>query len=379
MNKNQIHSLYIHFPYCRHLCNYCDFYKHKLSSENDDITTKNFNSKLINQFSQLEHFHSENNFQLGVLETLYIGGGTPSLWGEKGIQLFSNKVDRSLKLKANCEFTLEVDPGTATFNQLDQWQKLGVNRFSCGVQSVDDNYLALFDRFHRLEDVENLLNYFFERDINFSVDLLLGAPQGREKRNIQWEINKILQFKPKHLSVYILSTRKNYPLFDSLPEDDLIEKEYFFVADVLQGHGFNHYEVSNFAIPGFESMHNQAYWKMDSVAAAGPIGTGFLYQKGHETALRYQSNSSLDKITTEILNKKQLCLERLYLSLRSNIGVQLGDNLAQYNLSKESEKLFNQWVNDGFGVIGNDKFIFNYRGWIMLDTFISKLFPFHLD
>ena len=320
----EINSLYIHFPFCQHLCNYCDFYKHKLENEKQVIDFEIFLNK---QFEYHQSYLSQNGYKLGKLETLYIGGGTPSLWKKRGAQFLKSFVERH----ENCEFTIEIDPDTWVEGDIDRWQEIGVNRFSLGSQAYSEKFLKVMDRTHLLSDVEKSVKYFSERGLNFSVDLMLGLPGSEGERNIQEELRGLLKYSPSHFSVYILKTRKNYLLNTSLPSDDYIRGEYLEVSEMLSKNGYNHYEVSNFAKKDKKSKHNIKYWNYASVAALGPNATGLLVDK--DRATRYQWKSISLGVSEEVLEGSSLIIEKLFLGLRHK------NKFDFFSIFKEEEKL----------------------------------------
>jgi oxygen-independent coproporphyrinogen-3 oxidase len=309
-----------------------------------------------------------SQFDWERLKTLYIGGGTPSLWSSEGIE-FVQYIKSDLNISPG-EITLEVDPDTWNDKEIEQWLKVGVNRFSLGVQAYDDKVLSKLDRQHTISDVEKTLKYFNERDLNFSVDLLIGAPI--KKRNITNELEKILEYKPKHLSVYILKTRANYPHKNEEPVDDYIANEYMKVSSLLKNNSYNHYEVSNYALPGYESQHNLSYWKLANVLAIGPNATGF-YVEG-EKARRYQVSAKTNKFVFEELSKEAFKLEKFYLALRTNLGVRPNKFINEDEWEKVYKSL-KTWADEGaFIKLSYDQIILSSYGYLFIDSIIDDFF-----
>ena len=383
--KSKTHSLYLHFPFCLHLCNYCDFYKHLLRPENSKEKISEFESKLNLQILQMKDYHQQNNADLAELESFYMGGGTPSLWGKQGIQYLQDLISSEFVLKPDVEWTLEVDPNTVSLEVLDLYFELGVNRISVGVQSYDDDYLKLLDRIHQKKDIEYLLNHLKTKKINFSVDLLIGIPLLEKARNIEDEINSLIQFNPSHFSVYILSNRQNYPHLKKMPNDELVAEEYLKVCSILSKAGFHQYEVSNFSLPGFESKHNWNYWLSNNVAAIGPVATGYInLEKMTEKkgAIRYQFQATQNNLKeTERLTEEQLKMEEIYLLLRTKRGINLSLLIHKSNQIPEAlATLVNLWDEQGLirysaqNVISfQHNLILNSKGMIILDTLFIGL------
>jgi oxygen-independent coproporphyrinogen III oxidase len=370
---DQIKSLYIHFPFCRHLCNYCDFYK-KVPQSADEV--RRFEKEFLENFETHENFLKTHNSSWGNLETLYIGGGTPSLWGQAGISFFKQFLkDKKLKLDTDCEFTLEANPSSMTLDDLYKWQELGVNRYSVGVQSLNSQFIKALDRIHSLKDSYDILKILKEQKANYSIDFMLGLPHSKKyERDIIEELKKALEFSPSHFSVYILTVHSNYKYLKFLPEEQWIQEEYLLVSEFLKEQGFGHYEVSNFSKPGFESKHNLSYWNAKSVAALGPSSTGFL----QEEKLRYKWAPNKPKLELEQLTDEEFLMEKIYLQLRTAKGASfeklcsfLGDNDAREKI--ESLKIFledNQYAKKG----PSNRVILNSQGYLMMDSIMNECF-----
>lgn len=362
----------MHFPFCIHLCNYCDFYKHKLT--NTDQITK-FEDLLEKSWVVHQKILSEQNAHLDLLETLYLGGGTPSLWGKEGANYFEkNFLNSKILIDDNCEFTMEVDPNTYTDESISAWRKLGVNRFSLGVQAFRDEQLKLLDRKHSQKDVENTLNYFKKLKTNFSIDILIGAPSNNN-RNIKDEIHRFIEFEPSHFSVYILQTRKNYPHNDKLPLDEKIRDEYLEVVEILEKNGFDQYEVSNFAKSGKESKHNLNYWKYNSVSGLGPNATGLIVKNENE-ALRYQWKSLSAGYQLEELKNDSLRIEKAYLGLRNSLG--LSHSFFTQTELKTIQPILKKWSESGYLKTSKSNIRLSPLGYLMLDSLIDDLFKIDL-
>lgn len=367
---NDIKSLYFHIPFCRHLCNYCDFYKVKFDKTSNDLVQ--FQNYLENAWLQHESFLAENQFKMEGLDTLYFGGGTPSLWGKSGADFFKDYKREKFSLNQGYEFTMEADPAAWDEFSMTEWINTGVNRFSLGVQSFSEKFLKVLDRNHTKGDVIETLEYFSDSLDNYSVDFLIGIPNSVEyKRDVLLELEQILKFEPKHISLYILSTRKNYPLNQYLPTEDFVADEYLSIANFLKDKGFNHYEVSNFAKPGYESKHNLAYWNYHSVAGIGPSATGLI--TNDQLTKRYKWKVSSAEFQIENLSISEVLLEKIYLALRTNLGLDLKQILDMSSYEKIL-KLSKTWEDRGLATIEDDKVILNSNGFLILDTLMNEIF-----
>lgn len=366
---NSLESLYIHFPFCRHLCNYCDFYK---SLKENEQQVLEFNQAFLEMFDRHDQFLNEQNYEWAPLQSLYIGGGTPSLWGSSGAKLIKKLLQEKMKgLHEESEFTLEVNPGGWKEEDLEQWLESGVNRISFGVQAYNDLFLGHLDRVHRLKEVHQTLELLKKWNLNYSVDLMLGLPYSeRDKRDIETELKEILKWDPPHLSVYILTTKNQYLHQQQLPSDEWIETEYLTTAKILKDHGYLHYEVSNFAKEGFESKHNLRYWNCQSVAALGPSATGLLV----ENKKRYKWKNKLGQFECEELSQEALDLEKTYLALRTNGGIRGSEHFSEEKLN-EFQKIKNHWIHNQMALPEpGDKLVLNSQGFLQMDHLMNELF-----
>lgn len=365
----KIDSLYIHFPFCLHLCNYCDFFKRKSDASKSDLDF--FEQFLIRSFKRHEILTKEYGYSFVPLKTLYIGGGTPSLWGESGAEFLGQFLrDRKMSLDPQCEFTLEVNPKAWTEKGIEKFEKIGVNRFSIGVQTLNGKLLPLLDRTHNVDDVFETLEFFSKKKSNFSVDFMLGLPSSdKQGRNIEDELKQVLKFNPQHFSVYILTVKSNYKHYATLPHEDWIHDEYLKTAEFLKNNGFNHYEVSNFSLPQRESQHNLNYWRSHTVAALGASATGFLA----EERVRYKWKTQEEEVELEKLTEKEFVLEKIYMSLRSDIGLSRSDFTHPTHFDEVSRK----WKSLGYLKTYDPNFLrLNSNGFLMLDSLMSDLFSY---
>lgn len=364
--SKKIHSLYLHYPFCKHLCNYCDFFKKV--PVNSEVEIDQYHDYLEKSIIVQESLMEKHGYSWGELDTLYIGGGTPSLWGEKGAQYLKNFLKvKSITLSNNCEFTLEVNPGAWTEESLKAWEVAGVNRYSLGIQSLNDHIIKYLDRVHSIDDVYTTLEYFHKNQKNFSVDFMLGLPNSEElNRSVLDELTRALDYNPSHFSVYILTVKENYKHFKSLPTEEWVEREYLEVARYLKENKFSHYEVSNFALLNKESKHNLMYWKSETVAALGPSATGFL----KEARLRYKWKTKEAEIEEEILSEEAFRLEQIYMALRSKEGLVVDNfkNLNEYNFIKQ------KWNDQKYLLEAKEKILLNSEGYLVLDSLMDDLF-----
>lgn len=363
-----INSIYVHFPICAHLCNYCDFHK-KLKEVDYSKQIQSVEELLSKQFDAGKQFLATNELNFGELETLYVGGGTPSLWGERGAKYMGELLKKhEIKLRSDCEFTMEVNPGTLDKNVLQAWKSIGMNRVSVGIQTLDETRLPLLDRYHSIDESHQALSRLQQEKVNFSADLMIGLPETKalRKRQLAEEINKIADYGPSHFSVYILTVKENYKNYNQLPVEDAIVEEYQLVVETLASLGYQQYEVSNFAQPGKHSRHNWKYWASESVAAFGPSATGYVVLAPNEKALRYKWATKDESFDLEILNSEELKMEVVYLKLRvGNVSAAISE-LSQ----DKQQQLLAKWAALGYLELHT----LNWKGYLLIDSIVQDIY-----
>lgn len=247
-------GIYIHIPYCAKKCPYCDFFSER------------YNKNSIMQYTDAVLRNLEYYSRRRIADTIYFGGGTPSLMPAECIERIINSVRRNFILSENSEITLEVNPNTVNADKLSDLYNAGVNRLSVGVQSLVESELKMLGRTHTAERaVETVINAEKAGFKNISCDMIIGVPN-QTSESIKYTIQKLSELPVTHISSYILKIENGTP-FDNpdfislMPDDDTVSDMYLLMVDELEKHEFMQYEVSNFAKKGFESRHNTKYWK----------------------------------------------------------------------------------------------------------------------
>lgn len=268
MHKNNI-GLYIHIPFCEKKCAYCDFY----SCIPSDRLLNEYLSSLILQIKQ---WGGKLN---RPIDTIYIGGGTPSLLSDRIIPLI-DAIRENFRVCENAEITAELNP-TFSDGFLRYAKQAGVNRISVGVQSGSDSTLKALGRSHTAYDAQKTVDLARKTGFdNISVDLMIGLPDSSLK-SLESDIDFILSLNPQHISAYILKIEQNtkfLKIADSLnlPDDDTVAQHYLYMCERLENAGFEHYEISNFSKPDCESRHNLKYWQCREYLGIGASAHSFL-------------------------------------------------------------------------------------------------------
>ena len=295
MDKNEI-GIYIHIPFCMKKCFYCDFVSY--ANKEDMI------EKYIKALEKEIKIKAEEN-KLLKINTIYIGGGTPSFIDSKHIVYIINAIKESFNVKENAEITIEVNPGTVTKNKLEDYIKCGINRISIGLQTTNNELLKQIGRIHTYEqflETYNLIRMVGFNNIN--VDLMLALPNQTIK-DLEDSLNKVIMLKPEHISVYSLILEEKTKLYDLVESgklellDESIERNmYWKVKNILEQNGYKHYEISNFAKQGYESKHNLNCWNQEEYLGMGVAAHSYLNNK------RYSNTENLEQYINKLLEEE---------------------------------------------------------------------------
>ncbi len=265
-------GIYIHIPFCLKKCNYCSFYSVPPSGDIKGRYVKKITEELKRWGGQTAR----------PINTLYIGGGTPSLLTAEELELILSAARDNLNMLSDAEITLEVNPGDDTLPLLKVAASLGVNRISIGVQSANDEELRLLGRRHSFKDAVKTADAARACGINnLSADIMIGLPHSTEE-SLQVSIDGILSLGTQHISAYILKVEEGTPFYRDntpLPDDDAVADQYLQMCNAFKAAGYSHYEISNFAKQGFESRHNNRYWLLQDYIGIGPAAHSFFEGK----------------------------------------------------------------------------------------------------
>ena len=363
-----IQHLYVHVPFCLRRCSYCDFAVHA-------VTHAPVTDWVRAISGELDLVARERQWGARPeLRTLYIGGGTPSLIGGAGMHAFAEQLRTRVDLAQNCEWTVEANPETFTDDVAEEWARCGVNRISLGAQTFDEAVLRWMGRMHGAAGPARAVAAARSAGIaNYSIDLIFALP-ARFKRDWQRDLDGVLALDPAHVSLYGLTAEAGTPLGrwvaegrESLASEDEYAEQYLAAAAVLRDAGFVHYEVSNFAKPGFESRHNQAYWNGSAYLGLGPGAHSFLpperrWNTREWTHYRESIHSgALPLDGREVIESGTAGLEDAWLGLRTRVGV------AMDKLSGRQAALAESWTRRGWGESQGGVFRLTPEGWLLLD------------
>lgn len=298
-------SAYVHIPFCVRKCPYCDF----TSFDNSLGMKEPYLRALLREMEVI----SEKNSG-GPLKTIYLGGGTPSLLIPEEAGSILTKLGDSFGIEGGAEITIEANPGTVTASSLRGYKDAGFNRLSVGVQSFSDRVLHGLERIHKAEDAHNAIELAVEAGFsNISCDLMLGVPE-QTLADVVSSVRQLTDHHVAHISCYSLSLEEGTRFFekysgqpDILPSDTEERAMYHTVRQMLADAGYRHYEISNFALPGFESRHNTVYW--DALPYYG-FGCGaHSYVGGRRVGNTISFKRYIDVLSEEAPDPEGICAE----------------------------------------------------------------------
>lgn len=372
-------SLYIHWPFCPYRCHYCPF----VALAGHDNFMEVYHKALKKEIEDYALSLSSKT----SLNTIYFGGGTPSTYPEKLLLdmfgILNSRFDHSLKP----EITLEVNPGTVTLEKIKLWHKVGINRLSIGVQSLNTKVLKDLNRHQDNKDISWLISTAIKYINNISIDLIVGLP-GISKNEWCSIVDTISTWPIKHVSMYFLTVHEDTPLYFGvktnkviLPKDKSVVESYYYAVDKLKRAGLKQYEISSFAKPGYESKHNKVYWNRKPFRGFG-LGSfsfdGIYRWQNQKNLMKYiegvNNNHDL-KTSIDQPDQNQIWLERLMLGLRQRQGVYLPEvieKLDQRQKSKFKEKI-KHLLDIGFIKIINNYASLTSKGLPVVNEIIVKL------
>lgn len=352
--------MYVHFPYCLSKCPYCDF----ASTAAKEIPDGRYTDALLLELERRVALTGPREVQ-----SIFIGGGTPSLWAPKSVERVLTALSKAFRIAARCEITLEANPGASDAERFAAYKAAGVNRLSMGVQSFD---LPTLQRLGRAHDGPTA-HRAFERAraagfTNVSMDFIYGV-HGQTVAEVERDAREAIAMGSEHLSAYALTLDKpslaeDVPLAKqlargevSLPPDDVVVEMQRVVRDVFRAGGLSRYEVSNYAKPNAHSRHNAAYWTGGEYLALGTGATGFVGRErytNHRSADRYLTDALAGRMpqgTPEQLGRTELFEERVAMGLRLTNGVALQQVCADFGEAFDSRAVaVRQLVASGLAV-----------------------------
>lgn len=337
MKNNETKAAYVHIPFCSHICYYCDFAKVLMPGQ----PVEAYIDELLKEY---------DSYGISSLQTLYIGGGTPSVLPADQLEKLLTHLTKNLDLEELEEFTVEANPSDLTDEVLAVLAQSPVNRISLGVQSFDDKLLKKIGRTHTeaqvYSSIERLRAAGFE---NITIDLIYGLPN-QTMEMVERDVQKFLELDLPHVALYSLILEDHTVFMNRqrrgrlrLPSDDRNADMYEYIIETLTAKGYSHYEVSNFGKIGYESKHNMTYWDNAEYYGVGAGASGYLEgirYKNHGPVHHYLREEN-KRVNEEVLTRKQRIEEEMFLGLRKKNGVSI----------ERFHKKFGQTLEEIYGTI----------------------------
>jgi oxygen-independent coproporphyrinogen-3 oxidase len=383
------YSLYVHIPYCLQKCPYCDFNTYALSS----IPERDYTSALL---AELDYFATRSEWKGRPIQSIYFGGGTPSLFSARSVRKFIEEACALFPITENIELSIEANPGTVDAEKLTGYKDCGVNRISFGAQSLDATILKALGRQHTPDDIRKAVELSHSAGIsNINLDLMYGAP-GQTMEMLEADLSAYLELAPSHISPYGLTIEKGTPFYTSfrkgimkLPPEEKVACMMERVNEVLPKAGFHHYEISNFARPGKEARHNLAYWNGTDYLGLGAGSHSCFTERegGRKISARRWSNYALPNRYMQAaaalghaegwhdtLAPKDLMFEFFFLGLRKMDGVKESDFEESFGvpISAAYPEIIQILTAEGLLEILGGKVKLTQRGMLLADSVVEN-------
>lgn len=374
MNPKKPIGLYVHIPFCIRKCNYCDFASFPCVSEEE-------RRLYINELCrEILTYKSENKISV---DTIFFGGGTPSLLSEKEFSSICNAIYESFEVAKDTEFTVEVNPKTLKPENLAAYVSCGVNRISIGLQTIHENEYKILGRIHNFEDFITTYNMIRDAGItNINVDLMYGIPEQTES-TLGQTLDAVLSLRPTHISAYGLILEEGTPLWRI--KDELVfpdgDEEFFMyskVCETLRKFGYSHYEISNYSYPGYECRHNMKYWNSDEYIGVGLAAYSYFKGErfGNTDKLEVYLGKGMTKYSyRESIDKDASMYEYVMLSLRLSSGFSLSEYKMRFGCDFLDGRadMISRLVESGYMRFDGEKISLTEKGFYVSNSILTEL------
>ena len=371
--KPQELSIYIHWPFCKSKCPYCDFNSHKSFAINEDDWKQSY----INEINLNKDLIKDK-----TIKSIFFGGGTPSLMSYRTIDSILKEISHLAHFSNDIEITLEANPNSIERGDFKDFKTAGVNRVSIGIQSFDNNNLKFLGRSHSSNDGLKAIEYAQKVFDNYSFDLMYCLP-GQQIHDWEYELEKAVQYIDYHISCYQLTIEKGTQFFNlcklqsfKMPDETTSIKMYKATIDILQSHGIHQYEISNYSKLNHECKHNMSYWQLNNYIGIGPGAHG-RYSLNNRTYysinyydpkkwFKYVYNNESPIQSTQLINSQQCTVDKLTMGLRLNMGIR--------KINIPNLESMNDLIKKGFLIEDESHYIKStLKGRLVLNTIIEKL------
>jgi oxygen-independent coproporphyrinogen-3 oxidase len=370
-------GIYLHIPFCKQKCTYCDFHFSTSFQGYRQAMIETMRDELLLRKDYLVEKQ---------LNSVYFGGGTPSLLNEEEFDLLFQVIKTHFTLSAETEITIEANPDDITVENLEIWKNIGFNRLSIGLQSFKEEDLKWMNRAHTVSEAQNCVELAQKNGFtNISVDLIYGLPDLSQE---EWanHIENVLQMNVQHVSAYCLTVEEKTVLHHLVETkkinpvgEDAQSEHFLYLSKRLKEAGYLHYEISNFGLPGYEAVHNSNYWRGKSYLGIGPSAHSF---NGTSRQWSVANNSTYIKnfavneewFEMEILTPKERWSELVMTGLRTSFGVDLDQLAAISPISKSFQDKVTLFTANGWVLRDSNKLFLSDEGRLKADYIASELF-----
>ena len=367
-------SVYVHIPFCKRKCLYCDFPSFAEGRE----VMEQYRDALIKEIREEEETGGRK------VKTLYFGGGTPSFIPEEYIGDVIYELSRKYEIEEDAEITLEMNPGTASRKKLETYRELGINRISLGCQSFNDETLRRLGRIHGRDEIFETFEMLREEGFhNINLDLISSVP-GEKKEELKKSLVEAVKLNPRHISVYSLILEEGTELYrqykegelQDLPNEEETEENDFLTETFLSEEGYHRYEISNYCREGFECRHNISYWKRDDYRGFGLGAASLIGDKRFTNVsdFSYLKDPGNLKSEDRILSTEEKMEEFMFLGLRLLSGVSDVDFKETFGQSIQEVygDILNEQIKQGFMEREGMRFFYNSRGLRVSNVLMSR-------
>ena len=369
-------GIYIHIPFCKKACTYCDFHF--------STTFEKYRTQLIDAIC-LEIKTRQTYVPSKQINTIYFGGGTPSLLNNEELSKILNQIHTVFTVNSSAEITLEANPDDINEQKLNEWQSHGINRLSIGVQSFRESDLRWMNRAHKIEDAHNALRSAKNKGFELSLDLMYGIPNLSKSEWIK-NIESALDYHPEHISAYCLTVEENTALYKqvktgkvALSTNEEEAEQFSILQHTLIKYGYEHYEISNFAKNQKYAKHNSNYWLGQPYLGLGPSAHSYNVNSRSwniKNNSRYiQKINNNESVTeTEVLSQTDIFNESLLIGLRTKWGVNLTQLQEELVIRSEFQAQLNNILSENKAYISENHLILTNEGKAYADAIAAQLF-----
>ena len=358
-------SMYIHIPFCKSICSYCDFCKFI------------YHGPWIEKYLKALEEEIKNNYNGELMHTIYIGGGTPSSLINQDIEKLLKIIKENINISDDLEFTMECNLNDINEQLLDTLKKYGVNRLSIGIESFNQKKLEFMERNHTFEEAEEKMNLMRSKGFdNINLDLIYGIPNETVK-DLKKDVALFLKLRPDHISTYSLIIEDNTKISIKgvLPiEEDLDAKMYEYICEELDDKGYEHYEISNYCLNNKYSKHNMKCWNNEEYYGFGVGASGYKY------GVRYDNTKSLTEyfkgnylLRENVLSKEEIIDNELMLGLRKTKGIYLPDFYKKYGKNIQDIYDLNEVLKEKELLYENDYLFVNPEYIYVMNEILIKI------